>query len=107
MDKQDMDGKEQLISKDMLLRPPPNHNPLIGLVQGDTLINVHNSLSTLQELTISPPNGELNLCPASNNGLYILMCCILDALRFEIDCRDKLERQAPAEKDNEQEEMGL
>lgn len=87
MDDQDRDNMKHHITRQTLLHPPPNHNPLIGLLQTDTLINVHDSLTTLQELTI---NSDLCLCPASNNGLYFLMDCIIDALRFEIKYRDKL-----------------
>jgi len=73
--------------KALLANPPPNHNPLIGTLHADTLINIYDSLSTLQELTVSPPNGELNLSPASSTGLYFLLCCIKNALKFEIDYR--------------------
>lgn len=93
MDDQDQHVNHQTISQEILINPPPNHNPLIGLLHGDTLINVHDSLSTLQELTVSPPNGELCLSSTSSNGLYFLMCCIKDALRFEINHRDKLNRE--------------
>lgn len=90
MDRQDMEDPQWPISHEILLNPPPNHNPLIGILHGDTLINVHDSLSALQELTVSPPNDELNLSTASSNGLYFLLCCVKDALRFEIDYRDKI-----------------
>lgn len=90
MEDQDQRIKHQIISQEMLTNPSPNHNPLIGLLHSDTLSNVHDSLSALQELTVSPPNGELSLSSASSSGLYFLLCCIKDALRFEIDYRDKL-----------------
>jgi len=90
MDHQAKDDSKLPVNRETLLNPPPNHNPLIGLLHGDTLINVCDSLSTLQDLTVSPPNGELNLSPPSNNGLYFLMSCIIDALRFEIDHRNKI-----------------
>lgn len=87
MNQQAQDDTKPQISRETLINPPPNHNPLIGLLHGDTLINIHDSLSVLQDLTA---NGELNLSDASNNGLYFLLCCIKDALRFEIDQRDKI-----------------
>ena len=90
MGKQVKDDMKLQINQAILLNPPPNHNPLIGALHGDTLINVHDSLATLQELTVSPPGGELNLSSASSNGLYFLLCCITDALRFEIDCRENI-----------------
>lgn len=90
MGKQVKGDTKRQVSREILLSPPPNHNPLIGVLHGDTLINVHDSLSTLQELTVSPPGGELNLSSASSNGLYFLICCIKDALRFEIDYRENI-----------------
>lgn len=90
MDNQNNEVTQQEITKQIVLNPPPNHNPLIGLLHGDTLINVYDTLSTIQELTVSPPNSELNLYGSSSSGLYFLLCCIRDALRFEIDYRDKI-----------------
>ena len=90
MDHEDQDDTPQQVSRETLLNPPPNHNPLIGVLQGDTLINVYDSLSLLQDLTAASPSGELMLSRSSGNGLYFLLCCIKDALRFEIDHRDKL-----------------
>jgi len=92
MKNQDKDVTKQKFSQETLTNPPANHNPLIGMQHFDALINVYDSLSTLQELAVSPPNGELVLSPASSTGLYFLFCCIKDALRFEIDYRSVVEK---------------
>lgn len=67
---------------------PPNHNPLIGTLQGDTLQNVHDAIALLQELTINSDDG---LMPSDsvNMGYYLLMNSVLSALRFELYNRNK------------------
>lgn len=62
---------------------PPNHNPLIGTLQGDTLHNVHDAIALLQELTVNSDEG-LMASESINAGYYFLTECILYALRFEI-----------------------
>ena len=62
---------------------PPNHNPLIGTLHGDTLHNVHDAIALLQELSINS-DGGLMPSESINTGYYFLMDCILCALHFEL-----------------------
>ena len=65
---------------------PPNHNPIIGALQADTLNNVHDCLSTLQMLTVA--QESLQLSTSSTTGLYYFMACLVDALAFETEHRE-------------------
>lgn len=69
---------------------PPNHNPLIGTLPGDTLHNVHDAIALLQELIV---NSDEGLMPSQsvNMGYYFLMNCVLSALRFELYNRKEAE----------------
>ena len=59
------------------LKPfPPNHNPLIGVMQVDTMNNIFESLVSLQEMTRT-----------HSSGMYFFLCCIVDALDFEMHHR--------------------
>lgn len=64
---------------------PPNHNPLIGTLQVDTLVNARDALYALQELTEHPE--EVALTTNTTVGLHFLMTCVIDALQFEIKHR--------------------
>ena len=66
---------------------PPNHNHLIGLLNADTLWNVYSVVSLLQELTMVHHEDELRLSKSSAFGMHLVMCNIMDALKFEVDYR--------------------
>ena len=77
-------------SKKFFRKPfPPNHNPLIGTVPDDTIHNVLDVVSVLQELTINPEQGELVFSEFSTSGFFLVLSCIRDALRFELYHRKK------------------
>ena len=71
---------------------PPNHNPLIGVLHADTLLNVHDAIALLQELAVNSDDG---LMPSESvsTGYFFLMDCILRALRFEIYNRQDKENK--------------
>ena len=64
--------------------PPPNHNPLIGALQKDTLCNARDALCAIRELT---EISDFSLTEYSSTGIYFLMTCIVNALSFEINNR--------------------
>jgi len=73
-------------SKNYFQKPfPPNHNPLIGTMQVDTLCNVRDAIYTIQDLSTLPEG--IDLSPKSSTGMYFIMNCILNALQFEIQHR--------------------
>jgi hypothetical protein len=75
------------------LKPfPANHNPLIGTLHGDTLLNVHDAIALLQELSVNSDDG---LMPSESvsTGYYFFMDCILRALRFELYNREEKENK--------------
>ncbi|MES9862836.1 MAG: hypothetical protein ABW157_20795 [Candidatus Thiodiazotropha sp. LLP2] len=76
------------IPTDIFHNPPPNQNPLIGVLQADTLANIRDCLTLLGDLGLYK---ETQLTDSASNGVYHLMTCVNDALRFEIDYRDELE----------------
>lgn len=39
---------------------PPNHNPLIGTLQGDALHNVHDVIAMLQDLVVNSNDSALS-----------------------------------------------
>ena len=65
---------------------PPTHNPLIASLPLDTLSNVRDTLCTLRELT---ETGEFSLNENSTTGLYFVQTCIIKALEFEIEYRNR------------------
>lgn len=67
---------------------PPNHNPLIGALQIDTLNNVHDAVALLQELATNSDEYPAT-SKSINMGYYLFTDCILSALRFEIYNRKK------------------
>ena len=80
--------KKQYSKKFFLKKFPPNHNPLIGVLHKDTLLNVHDAIALLQELTINSDDGVMP-SGSVNMGYFYSMDCILNALRFEIYHRKK------------------
>ena len=86
-------GNRQYSRKFFLLQFPPNHNPLIGTLQIDTIHNVHDAIALLQEITVCPRDDGFMFSEWSNTGYYYLMDCILRALRFEIYNRKKKQRK--------------
>lgn len=60
---------------------PPNHNPIIGMLQEDTMCNVRNTLCTLQELTETEEfgSGEHVI-----DGYHMLLNCLISAMNFEL-----------------------
>jgi len=68
--------------------PIEGFNPLIDNDEAETLKNVHDALSTLQELSIAPLGGELYLNQASASGLYLLLAATKGALAYVIQQRE-------------------
>ena len=68
-----------------LKNPPPNHNPLIGLLHVDTLQNVHDALELLEFSVTTSEEGFPN--SSMQDGYYCLMRCVKDAIKFEINYR--------------------
>ena len=66
---------------------PPNHNPIIGSSQLDTLENVHDVLKLLEELPLNSESHKLYLEERETWGLVNIIECLLGALRFEVDWR--------------------
>ena len=70
----------------LLKNPPPNHNPLIGMLHIDTLQNVHDALEILEfAVCASEEEGFPN--SSMLDGYYCLMHCVKDAIKFEIKYR--------------------
>ena len=82
-------NKQQYSKKFFQKTLPPNHNPLIGMLQMDTIHNVHDAVALLQEITVCPGDDGFMFSEWSNTGYYYLMDCVLRALRFEIYYREK------------------
>lgn len=85
MGKKDNKLSEDYFPKDYFNGPfPPMHNPLIGSLPADTFHNVHDAMSTLQELTVGCEQDELVLSEHATGGLFTIMECIIHALHFEL-----------------------
>ena len=67
---------------DLVNSPPPTHNPMIGTLHIDTLNNVSQSLIAIRDLCLLPHGQTQSL-----EGVYYLVCTIVDALEFEIEYR--------------------
>jgi len=81
-------GEPRPHRQDTLQEPlPSNHNPLIGVLQRDTLNNVRDALHTVWEFTDKSQDQGISMSPRATMGLYWLMSCIVDALQFEIEHR--------------------
>ena len=89
---------EAEIPADLLESNKPYLNPLIGRLQGDTLINCHDALIFLRQAV---HYEETLLIDGAAMGYYFLSQCVTDALMFEIECRKKLDG---SEADDEPEE---
>ena len=84
MSKGNKKSKKQQYSRKFFLKQfPPNHNPLIGVLQKDTLRNVHDAITLLQELCINSDDG-MTPSDAINMGYFYVMDSVLRALRFEL-----------------------
>lgn len=75
---------------DIFSNPPPNQNPLIGSIHGDTLINVRDCLDLLSDLGFYE---DTMMTDGAITGYYRLMSCVRNALVFEISHRDNIEAE--------------
>jgi len=65
------------------------YNPLIGETTKDTFYRVRCSMYALEELgQFAIKDGKINLREDSQKGLYYLLCCVSDAMRYEYE-KDK------------------
>jgi len=64
---------------------PPNHNPIIGTHCLDTINNVHNALCFIRESHEAPDNESEE---ESRTGLFFLLTCLIQWLRFEMENRE-------------------
>lgn len=73
---------KQKWAEDLVNTPPPTHNPMIGTLHIDTLNNINQSLIAIRDLCLLP-----NVQAQSLEGIYYLICTIVDALEFETEYR--------------------
>ncbi|MGH1439018.1 MAG: hypothetical protein ACRBBR_02810 [Cellvibrionaceae bacterium] len=79
-------SKSNYYSEEYFQTPfPPNHNPIIGASQVDTLCNAHNALCVLRQI-VEPKDYETE--EEIETGLFFLMTCIINALSFEVNHRE-------------------
>lgn len=59
------------------------HNPIIGVLPGDTYSDVTAVLSLLHDITWSRDTEELCLNKQQTRGLSCVLLCALDAMNYE------------------------
>lgn len=69
-------------AEELVNTPSPTHNPMIGTLHIDTLNNINQSLLAIRDLCLLA-NGQAQ----SLEGIYYLICTIVDALEFETEYR--------------------
>ena len=83
-----MDSKEWLdnvpaVFPNLYSDTPPNHNPVIGETQFETILNVKNITQLIQEIMLAFATGGLVLSKAPTHGLCCMLSCLYQALEFE------------------------
>ena len=68
--------------------PPPNQSPVIGSNRGDTTTNCSDLLTLIAHLET---NEEVFATDGAGHGLYLMIACANNALRFENGYRDLIE----------------
>ncbi len=63
-----------------------NYNPFIGVSKTETLFRVRCSLNTINVIAqIIPDNKNIDFSYESSIGLYYLLKCVSEALRYETE----------------------
>ena len=66
---------------------PPNHNPLVGNMQNETISSVHDVLQFVQFTVANCERNKLHLTFNETWGIWHIISTCSGALHFEAECR--------------------